>query len=227
MKSPPHRTLTFVTGYFVALVGVAFLTGCSSDGGGDWIAMFQAARTSWEERDASVALKDAASIPFATLGVRIDDGREQILILALDTDGERLWTAASRIAISMRGGRIIGTAGFGTDLSGFVSEQGTQEDWRQTHAYTWTGDFSDLGYYAVPVNCEVRPAGIDPITILGKSFDTVRVEETCRAEMLNWSYTNTYWVSAQSGRVWRSIAHFHPKGPALELEILRPPLSSG
>ncbi|HXC56354.1 MAG TPA: YjbF family lipoprotein [Rhizomicrobium sp.] len=227
MKSPRPRVRARTLRSAGALAAAALLAGCSSDGGGDWLALLQAARSSWENRDAPVALGDAASIPYATLGVRIDGSREQILILALDTNGERLWTSAARIAISTRNGRIVRTAGFGADLSGFASQASPPEDWRQPHAYSWTGDFADIGYFAVPVNCDVRPAGADPTTILGQQLDTIRVDETCHADSLDWTYTNTYWVSVQSGRVWRSILHFHPKGPTVELEILRPPLSAG
>ncbi len=221
MKSPRHRIARRLT---AALACTGLVAGCSSDGGGDWIAMFDAARSSWENRNAGVELKDAAGIPYATLGVRIDGGREQILILGQDENGERLWTSSARVAITTRGGRIVRTSGFGTDLSGYTAT-GPREDWSRPHAYTWTADFSDLGYYSVPVTCDVRPAGADPITILGQSFNTTRVDETCHADTLRWSFSNTYWVNTQTGRVWRAQAHFHPKGPALDLEILRPPLS--
>lgn len=226
MKSSRHRMPPVKAGRYAALALAGLLAGCSSDGGGDWMAMFQAARTSWEERDAAVALQDAASIPYATLGVRIDGGREQMLILALDNNGERLWTSGAHVAISTRQGRIVRTSGFGADLTGYGAAQGSAASWSQPHRYSWTADFKDLGYYSLPVNCDVTPAGPDPITILGKQFDTIRVDETCRADKIDWTFTNTYWVSAQSGRVWRAIEHFHPKGPELEIEILRPPLSS-
>lgn len=203
------------------------VSACSSAGGGDWVTLLQATRAAWEGRNASVGLDQASHIPYATLGVRINEGAQQILILALDDNGERLWTSSARVAIATSGGRIVRTAGFGTDLNGFSAIRSTLEDWSQPHAFNWEGDFSDLGYYSVSIHCDVRPQGPDPITILGQQIDTIRVDELCHSDKLNWSYTNSYWVSLQSGRVWRSVAHFHPKGPALELEILRPPLSPG
>ena len=167
MKSSLHRIRSLLVPRVVALACSALLAGCSSDGAGDWLSIFQAARLSWENRDAPVGLNDAASIPYATLGVRINEGPEQILILATDLSGDRLWTSAARIAITTRNGRIIRTAGFGTDLSGYASEAGTQEDWIRPHAYAWTADFSDLGYYSVPVKCETKPAVREPVTIIG------------------------------------------------------------
>jgi Group 4 capsule polysaccharide lipoprotein gfcB, YjbF len=207
------------------LACVVLLAACSSEGGGDWLMMLKAAQDAWEGSDAAVSLNDAARIPYATLGIRINEGREQILILATDVEGERLWTSSAKVALTTRRGRIVRTAGFGTDLSGYASDQRGVDDWRHRHAYTWSGDFSDLGYYSVSIVCTVEPLGPDPITILGKSFDTIRVDERCRSDALDWTFTNSYWVSAQSGRVWRSRQHFHPKGPAVEIQFLRPPLS--
>ncbi|MEI9889046.1 MAG: YjbF family lipoprotein [Rhizomicrobium sp.] len=189
------------------------------------MSLYTAVRVSWENRDAPASLGDAAAIPYATLGIRIDEGREQILVLATDESGERLWTSGTAVALSTRNGRIIRTAGLGTDLTGFITGNDRREDWTRPHAYAWTADFRDLGLFSVSVVCDVRPVGIDPIVILGKQFDTLKVEETCRSEMIGWSFSNTYWVSPATGRVWRSIEHVHPKGPTIEIELLRPPLS--
>jgi hypothetical protein len=200
---------------------------CSSDGGGDWIAMLKAVRTSWDSRDAPIVIDQAAAIPFATLGIRIDGDREQILVLAMDNSGERLWSSAGHIAITTRLGRIVRTAGFGHDLGGFAVVEGSPLDWTTAHDFRWSADFADLGIYALPIQCRMTPAGKDPIEIFGKTFDTIRVDETCRAERLDWSFTNSYWVNPETGRVWQAIQHIHPQGPALEIRLLRPPLSAG
>jgi hypothetical protein len=202
------------------------LAGCSSDGNGEWIAMLKAARGYWETQDSAISLDEASSIPYATVGVRIDGSREQVMVLATDTGDERLWASSGGVAFSTRYGRVVRTAGFGADLTGYVGESG-REDWFRPHRVTWSGDFADVGYFSVAVVCDVTPAGRDPIKILGQEFDTVRVDETCRADKLGWTYSNSYWVSATTGRVWRAVVHFHPKGPELDMEILRPPLSQG
>jgi hypothetical protein len=179
----------------------------------------------WENRDASVSLDQAAAIPFSTLGIRIDGGREQMMVLATDIDDDQLWTSSAHIALQTRGGRIASTAGFGNDLTSHASVSSGPEEWNRPHHYTWSADFADLGIYSVRIECDVRPIGPAPMEILGKTFNTFRADETCTSPLLDWTFTNSYWVSADSGRVWRSIQHFHPKGPQLELEVLRPPLS--
>jgi Group 4 capsule polysaccharide lipoprotein gfcB, YjbF len=214
-------------GAVAALTLALSLAGCSSEGGGDWFEMYQVARNAWENRDAPATLKDAEAIPYATLGVRLGGGREQILILATESHGERLWTSGTTVAILTRNGRVVRTAGFGTDLSGFNMTAEHPPDATQATSYTWTADFADLALYSVPIVCHSAPAGPDPIEILGKQFETVRVDETCSSDSLNWTYTNSYWVSTKSGRVWRMRVQPHPKGPEFELELLRPPATPG
>jgi hypothetical protein len=221
MKSPIPSGLRSV----ILAACAAALAGCSSDGGGDWIALLSLARTSWENRDAPVALEEAAAIPFATVGVRIGDAHEQILVLATDSHGERLWVAHTQVAMTTRGGRIVATAGLPFNVAGYSAANGTAANWSAPHSVRWSVDFPDLGLYSVAVACEDRPAGSDPITILGRQLDTMRVDETCRSEQLQWSFTNTYWVSEASGRVWRSTQYIHPKMDPLTIQILRPPES--
>ncbi|HEY4942158.1 MAG TPA: YjbF family lipoprotein [Rhizomicrobium sp.] len=206
----------------------AALCGCSSDnGGGDWTAMADVMRKAWDNRNASVELAEAASIPYATMGVRIGDGAQQIIVLATDSGGQRLWTSAARIAITTSGGRIVSTAGFAANLTAVAARDGLGAPWSEPHRVRWTADLSDLGVYSVSIVCQDTPAGHETTTILGKDFDTVRVDETCRSDQLDWSFTNIYWVSLSSGTVWRSVQYIHPNMDPLELEILRPPVTPG
>ncbi len=208
-----------------AVLGLAWgpLYGCSSDSNEDWPAVFQLALTSWGARNANVSLDRAAAIPYATLGVRIGDDVEQILVLVTETQHERLWASAPHLALSTRGGRLVRTAGLAHDMSGLTTGGGPNLYWTEAHDISWTADFVDLGLYAVSILCRDEPEGPDPVTILGKQIATIRVREDCRSEQLDWTYTNTFWVAPDSGRVWRSVQHVSPKGDVLDMEILRPP----
>ena len=215
----PSCGMRLLLGVLVPLLGA-----CSSDGGNDWSAVLTAVRTSWSSGNASVSLDAAAAIPYATLGVRFSDGGpEQILLLATETPGERLWSAPPKAAILVRQGRVVETAGQQFNLSGSSISATLGSSWATPRQVHWTADFVDLGLYSVAIDCRDLSGGVDPVSILGKTIDTVRVDENCRSEQLDWTFTNTFWVSAKTGRVWRSIQFIHPKVAPLELEILRPP----
>jgi len=203
------------------------LSGCSSESSGDWDVLYKIVSQSWERRNGAVRLDDAAAIPYATLGIRIGDNTEQMLILATDSAGSRIWTSGARVALTTRAGRIVATAGLAQNLSSYGSATAFQPSWLVARHVAWTADFADLGLYGVQIDCNDTPAGEENIVILGQSFDTIRVDEACESNQLGWSYTNTYWVSRSSNRVWRSIQHVHPKSDAVEIELLRPPQTDG
>ena len=56
-----------------------------------------------------------------------------------------------------------------------------------------------------------------------KEFATRKVDESCRSDALDWTFTDSYWIDPQSTLVWRSIQHVGPKGEKIEIETLRPP----
>ena len=215
---------TLIARLSAALLAIA-AGACSSEGGGDWRGLFDTVRDSWENRDAPVSLAEASSIPYSTLGIRIGSAREQILVLATDTGGDRLWTSAARIAILTRGGRIVGTAGLPGNISNYASQSGAGSSWFTARRVSWTADFADLGVFSASVTCQDVPAAHEPTTILGQEFNTMRIDETCTSDQLNWNFANTYWVSSSTGRVWRSIQYIHPNMDPLEIQILRPPNS--
>lgn len=210
-----------------ALASLWALSGCSSDGQNDWSALWVAGKQSFSGVSSLVSLQQAAAIPYATLGVRIGGGPQQLLILAADNGRDRLWTSAAHVAIATHDGRITRTSGLPPDLSGHVSVGSQVESWTVPHAYRWNADFEDLNRYSVTVTCRVVPIANEDIEILGQKLAVLRVNEDCRAEQIGWTFQNVYWVDPVTGRVWRSKQTVHPDGDSLEIELLRPPASPG
>jgi hypothetical protein len=147
-----------------------------------------------------------------------------MIVLAGDTGGQSLWTSAAKVAITTKDGRIVRTAGFAYNLGGYESRGDASRKFG-TRVVRWQADFPDLNLYSVPIVCQDREAGDETIVILGKDIHTRRIDESCASQVseLNWSFKNTYWVDSESGLVWRSIQHIHPRLDAIEAEILRPP----
>ena len=206
-----------------ALAATCLTAGCIDIAQGDVGQIYDAAKGLWNSGEA-VSLEEAASVPYASIGVRLGGSSEIMLLLATDSGGRQLWTSSARIAITTDKGRIVRTAGFGYDLGGYEPRQTITE--RGEKIIQWQGDFPDLGLYSVPIACRQRPWGDETIVILGKDIHASRVEESCVAEggQLDWSFKNTFWLDPASGLVWRSIQHVHPHLDAIKIEILRPPV---
>ncbi|MDE2135350.1 MAG: YjbF family lipoprotein [Alphaproteobacteria bacterium] len=205
------------------IVAVCALAGCSTIGGGDVASLYAITKSIWSD-GGRVTLEQAAAVPYASMGVRLGDSPEAMIILAGDAGGQRLWTSAAGVAIMTNDGRIVRTSGFEHNLGGYESRVGAPGE-NGVQVVRWQADFTDLNLYSVLITCRDRPVGDETIVILGKSIRTRHVVESCAsdASRLDWSFENTYWTDPVSGLVWRSIQHVHPQLDAIETEILRPP----
>ncbi len=228
MAPLPITSMTFRIHRALAAAACVALAGCSSEGS-DAHLLVQALRNAIAGPGPSkVTLQQAAAIPYASLGVRIGSGSEFLIVLALDGRHSKLWTAGKTVALQTDDGRIVRTSGLAHNLSGVSGDLGAavspldalrQHGGKRILLY----DFADLNAYSVKTVCRMGTLGSENIQILGKAIPTTRVEESCRADALGWSFVNTYWVGAKSGMVWKSVQYIHPRLESVSTEILRPP----
>lgn len=206
------------------------LAGCSSSGTSDYSQFYRALRQSAAASfgDGRITKDQAAAIPYASMGYRVNGAAEQLVVLATDANGEQLWTSSARIVITTREGRITRTVGLERDIAGLAPKFGEQMPeiaaaLKGDLTYARVQDFPSLPAYAVTVNCTLSRKGAQTIVILGHGIATTRIDEACRSANPRWSFTNTYWIDPQTGLCWRSRQHIDPQGGVIETEILRPP----
>jgi hypothetical protein len=207
-----------------------FLAACSSSGQSDYAQYWEMMKQSFSGTfgKSSITLQQAASIPYASMGWRLNGGPQNIIVLASDNGGEQLWTSAARIVLVTKDGRIKRTVGFAHDMAALVprAREGFQSPSavaRTPSSQQYTADFPDAGIYGAQIVCRAASKGARAITILGQRIATVRIEEKCSSQSLGWSFTNIYWTDPKTGFVWRSRQTIHPAGDTLETEIFRPP----
>ena len=206
--------------------------GCSSAGSGNttysqfYKMMGQSLSASFGK--VRVTRDQAAAIPYASMGYALDGGNQIMLVLATDSGGEMLWTSAAHVVIVTRQGRIVRTVGLGQDLSSLTARNNgalpaPSAAIQAPFTTTRLEDFPEQGLYGISVSCRAHLVGRQSIKILGQSVATFRVDEACRSDRPEWSFTDSFWVDNNSGMVWRSSQHVHPKGGLVETEIFRPP----
>jgi hypothetical protein len=207
------------------------VSGCDSTGTSDYSQYYQAVRQSVAGSfggNTHVTKDQAAAISYASIGYRVNDGPEQLLVLATDSGGEQLWTSAAHVVIVTRGGRIVRTVGLSHDLAAVTPQRGQQlslpaDATSRSLTTTRLEDFPNIPIYGAAVKCTASPQGPETIVLLGRGVTTIKVNETCSSNVLDWSFTDSYWVDPQNSLVWRSIQHVSPKGEKVEVETLRPP----
>lgn len=220
----PIRKVFGILTVVVLSVGVA---ACSHGEDSDWASLFDLAKKSWGGSDHTVTLKQAGDVPYASIGVRIGDQGERMMVLAANNGNDLLWTSSSKLVLSTNNGRITRAIGFGNDLTGFTAGTGDMfanmpAVWAKLRHVTWMADFAQQGLYSVEISCVDSPAGNEVIQILGQAIQTLRVDESCEARQIDWRFINHFWVDPETGSVWRSVQYVNPKLDPIMIEVLRP-----
>ena len=212
----------------LALAALLLLGACSSSGTSGYSQYYQVLRDSVAASfgDGRITKDQAAAIPYATMGYRLNGGNEQLVVLATDANGEQLWTSAAHIVIVTRGGRITRTVGLEHDISRMVPKVGDKlpaiaAALKGDLRYTRLQDFPSA--YDVTLACTLSHKGAQTVTILGRAIATARIDESCQSANPKWSFVNNYWIDPETGLCWRSRQHIGPQGDVIDAEILRPP----
>ncbi len=170
--------------------------------------------------------KMAVDLPYASIGVKIDDNPQFLFLLANQRDGAELYTLGYQVSVVMRGGRVIRTQGLSRDVLGARWEG---EDIVKTAVHAgqpvegvrWF-DSNERGIRTLEARCVAQSVRDVTITILDAPIVARHVQETCEVEELQWRYVNDFWIAPDSLRVWASIQYIHPKVNPLVLETFRP-----
>ncbi|HEX4160442.1 MAG TPA: YjbF family lipoprotein [Rhizomicrobium sp.] len=170
---------------------------------------------------SSVPRTRVAAVPYATLGVRLGSSDESMFVLATSTGGDLVWRGGPQLAITTRNGRIVRTAGFVHNLSGFQTDvrsgsEGSEGLGGKTYLY----DFADQSRFGIAVSCTAQDLGSERITIIEVSIATTHFADDCVAPQLGWSFRNEFWRDA-TGFVWKSKQFVVPELAAFTLETLR------
>ena len=145
-------------------------------GDGDVKSFYELSKEVWNGDSQSITLEQAAAVPYASMGIRLGDGPQVMIVLAGDTSGQNLWTSAAKFAITTKEGRIVRTGGFDKNLGG-LAPLNDDRDKDGSGTVRWQADFPDLSLYSVSIICQDRPAGDETIIILGSDIHTRRIEE--------------------------------------------------
>jgi len=176
--------------------------------------------------DVPLTREKVDALPYASIRARFGKGPRSFLVLGRYAGEELHWVSADRAVIATRHGRVVRTVGFGTDLR---ETRDVNPDPVATGLQHVTAGAEHLrlvdirpgDHFQVPVHSAFTPEGLTTVEILGNRYDLLQVREQNRADGLDWTFDNLYWVDAATGFVWRSLQHFAPGLPPVEIEILK------
>lgn len=229
-KSPFHKAAGSGFSRRAFLLGVAapLLAACSSDSGSDTSQLEKMVGHSLGlvGGGSDISLDDVTGVPYASIGVRIGNGPQAMLVLATHVDGSTVWTSAAHMALDLRYGRIMRTSGFAHDLGLTAFEgvdplaQGIGRLPAQSTASRRI-DLPDRNIFQALVRSTLVRQEATRIDILGTPVNVVHATEHCICAAPKWEFTNEYWGDAKAGTMWRSIQFVHPDLAALEIQTFR------
>ncbi len=207
-----------ITRFTTLLLAVAFLTGCSGSGGLVNRAISiatnepaQAALPAGQFPPRFAALVADTSVPLLVVTVE-SRGQSGRLLLENTINGVDTWLSADMSAMMIEDGMLQGTRGVGSELfAADISEpkrfilSGRTGYSDRLHSNLNGNDRIDTRTY----RCLIESKGSSVINLEIGNIPTRVMTEDCKS--LDQSFTNTYWVSSNSGaivqaRQWAGVA---------------------
>jgi hypothetical protein len=177
--------------------------------------------------DVPVDREEIENLPYATTRAKI--GRSGWVIMVLGRyEGDRLhWISADKITIVTHGGRVVRTAGLPENLVGTNFMTGDPltrigEQMAENATANRTIDLRPQNLFGISVQANLVVEGTQQIEIADRRYNTIHISEHASVELLDWEFENLFWVDAKTGFVWKSVQHFYPDLPPIELEVLKP-----
>ena len=166
--------------------------------------------------------------PYAQLGVRIGGGARGIMVLSEKRADELYWISANRVLLVTRKGRIVRTVGLPTDVLGTRIETRDLLDYYDPEHPQIDGLETALSIdvgnaYGAKILSRYHVEGSETITVLGESYDTLRVREQLSCDSWSWRATSMHWLSKRSAMMWRSRQSLAKGLPPIEFETLKRP----
>ncbi len=180
--------------------------------------------------DYPLSKQQILSIPYATLGVRIDRNPRVVLVLASINDRALQWVSADFVSFYTRDGWLLKTQGLQRDLTATRWREASNQD--PLRGFVQSGALPPRGIYreidvdnaeeqGIAVESRFESRKDETITILGEPHLTRRIDEIANMRAWHWEVRNSFWLDPLSGDVRRSVQHYCPEMPPIELEVLK------
>lgn len=149
-----------------------------------------------QEPHLEVAIEEVDLHDYLTLQVRREDDLPGVI---------EVWRTVDNITFSFRDGMLIATRGLrGTLLSAEVPANGDGVMGpAEGGARVYEVRAGDSDAWTIRLACEVEDLGLKPLEIVGLTYSTRHLRETCVGRK-GGKITNEYWVDSQTGRLWQS-----------------------
>jgi len=216
----------------LALATAVGLGACSSSGDNSFRRLGALAKVSYFGAEEKAPLPEWTraqldEIPFATIALTFGDGPRTFLVPLADNGGYLNYLDSGGHGLVMLGGAVTGTQALGQDLEAVrhqpddpVAYPTPVADWPRQVYRDYQFAQRSGAEYSITLACVFERLVRETIDIVEIDFDVVRISEVCTNSRRQ--VTNTYWVEAETGFIWKSEQWLGPHLEQATVEIIRP-----
>ena len=178
------------------------------------------------DADPGVTPEQIAAIPYSSLVARIGRGPTSIIVLGTIQGEDRHWFSADKSVLVTRNGRVVQTANFPSDLAHttfFDTDPISSRSAIQPQTLLRRQvDVIPGNFFGINISSRFVVAGQpEVLNLYGKTFNAIKIVENCKADQVSWEFTNTYWQDVATGLICKSVQHYVPAAPPIELAVGR------
>lgn len=171
-----------------------------------------------------IELDVIASIPYASMLVRIGNGPTALMILESKKDEEYTWVSADGVYLVLKNGRIVKTSGLINNLrDNFTTNKKWEDDLYNKQKFVSYYSFSQPTLNNLKVTSSYEKGEEQDIELLVGKKRLRIIKEELFSEDVAWYETNLYWVD-KSNFVWKSVQSISPRLPEIYFEVTKKPL---
>ena len=158
------------------------------------------------EDDIHLTNNQIANIPYASMYLRLDGGRQLFVVLGYDEDGQQKWITQDRAMVVIQNGRLVKTLGLADNLNDVTNLQQDplHSPLRLTEGASWTRilSWTEKGQIRTGTAVSHFTRQKDEVLDLAGQKVACRVwQEDVQLTESGKSWHNTFWIDTTSGEI--------------------------
>lgn len=176
------------------------------------------------ETPKDISNNEVEKIPYDVMQVRLGRSKNILIVLEEVKDDILKWTSSNQIKVYTKNGLIVRLTGLENELDLLELDKNHPLNTNQFNIndkldllsfYT----FKNPNLFRLPVKTKFYFLRSENIDLLGNSIKTNLFVEKAQKNLINWEFSNFYWISDQN-EVLKSTQSFTPLNEEMHLKML-------
>ncbi len=176
------------------------------------------------ETPKDISNNEVEKIPYDVMQVRLGRSKNILIVLEEVKDDILKWTSSNQIKVYTKNGLIVRLTGLENELDLLELDKNHPLN---TNQFNINDKLDLLSFYTfkhpnlfrLPVKTKFYFLRSENIDLLGNSIKTNLFVEKAQKNLINWEFSNFYWISDQN-EVLKSTQSFTPLNEEMHLKML-------